>query len=72
MGGIMAHKCPKCNSNSLSFHAFSIDEDCYAKCENCNFYLETTVPWDNCNSVKEHDKKCLKALIKLLEEQTCG
>lgn len=66
------YKCPKCNSDNLSFRAFSIDEGCYVECKNCGFYLETTVPWDNCNSVEEHDKECLEALIKLLEEQSCA
>lgn len=69
MGGIiMKYKCPKCGSKNLSFHAFSIDEDCYVVCDDCGFSLETSVSWDGCNSEEEHDKKCGKALIKMLED----
>lgn len=61
-------KCPKCGSNDLSFYAFSIAEDCGVTCKNCGFSLEAEVPWDDCNSEEEHDNKCGKVLLKMLED----
>lgn len=63
-------KCPKCGSFDLHFYAFSIDVDCRVKCNACGFEIESEVSWEDCDSEKEHDKKCYEHLVELLSHES--
>lgn len=57
--------CPKCGKDELDAGAFSICPDCYVECTNCGFTIESEVLWDGCDSVQEHDDKCLEHLKQI-------
>lgn len=57
--------CPKCGEDELDGGAFSICADCYVECVNCGFIIESEVSWDGCDSIQEHDDKCLEHLKQL-------
>ncbi len=63
-------KCPNCGGENLHFYAFSICADCGVRCDDCDFEIESEVSWEDCSSEEEHDKKCYKHLVELIENGT--
>ena len=60
-------KCPKCGEDSLYFYAFSFVPDCGVECKTCGFELESKVSWKDCKNEKEHDEKCYKHMVELID-----
>lgn len=56
--------CPFCGGTDISFNAFSISEDAYVLCKDCNAGIEIQVPWDGMNE-EEHDGACYEKLLKI-------
>lgn len=64
MSELKVKPCPFCGSDDISFSAFSISDDAYALCGNCNAGIEIQVGWDEMTG-KEHDEVCAMELQKV-------
>ena len=56
--------CPVCGSTDIKMYAFDIAPECSVECQKCGTCVCGTVSWRKFDTVKSHDKRCWKALIK--------
>lgn len=64
--------CPRCGSKNIKAYAFSLDTTAGVRCEDCDFYIEEEVSWEDCdpdpnvpeehpdfrgNIIRAHDRK---------------
>ena len=55
--------CPFCGGSNIKFWVGSIGPECSVGCDDCNVWMEMSVPWGNMNE-QEHDMKCHEELMK--------
>jgi hypothetical protein len=56
--------CPFCGSEDIKMSAFDISPECSVDCQQCGACIFDSVPWRMFDTVKSHDKRCWKKLIK--------
>ena len=57
--------CPKCGSKNLDTYAFNLSADAGICCEDCKFYIEEEIPWENLDiNLPKDDPNYKMALIK--------
>ena len=64
--------CPRCGSHNVRAYAFSISPEAGVICDDCKFYIEKDVSWEDCdpepnvpeehpdfhrNLIRAHDRK---------------
>ena len=57
--------CPFCGNSDIRMFAFDVAPECRVECDKCGATIMAVVHWKKHETVKSHDKRCRKKLIKL-------